>query len=83
MWLKEEKFWVGWGERAPAGTNAIIHTTMSWPPHDSSINTAVNTVYHIPMSLIFGPGIPVPPNAPPTLDIDVDEIRLRIVKVLQ
>ena len=83
VWLKEKKFWVGWGERAPGGIGATIHTTMSWPSLHSSINTAVNTVYNIPMPLIYGPGIPIPPNAPPTLDIDVDEIRLQIVEVLQ
>src|SRR5436190_4986028 len=75
VWLEGKKFWVGWGERAPTGIDATIHTTMAWPPHHSHITVPVNTIYNIPMALIYGPGIPIPHNAPPTLDINVEEIR--------
>lgn len=82
VWLARKKFWVGWGERAPTGIGATIHTTMAWPPQHSEIATPVNTVYNIPMALIYGPGIPIPPNTAPTLDINVEEIRQVIVEVL-
>jgi len=82
VWLAGKKFWVGWGERAPAGTGVTLHTTMAWPPDHSDIATPVNTVYNIPMQLIYGPDIQIPPNAPPTLDINVEEIRALIVALL-
>jgi hypothetical protein len=55
---------------------------MAWPPDHSDIATPVNTVYNIPMQLIYGPDIQIPPNAPPTLDINVEEIRALIVALL-
>jgi Uma2 family endonuclease len=82
VWLQEKKFWVGWGERAPTGIGATIHTAMAWPPHHSDLNTPVNLVYSIPMAVVYGTGVPIPPNSPPTLDINVEEIRQVIVEVL-
>jgi hypothetical protein len=82
VWLVEKKFWVGWRERAHTGIGATIHTTMAWPPHHSDITIPVNTIYNIPVALIYGTSIPIPPNAPPILDINVEEIRQVIVEVL-
>lgn len=82
VWLAEKKFWVGWGERAPTGTGVTLHTAMAWPPQHLDIASPVNIIYNIPMALIYGTGIPIPPNAPPTLDINVEEIRQLIVEVL-
>src|SRR5277367_2342224 len=39
VWVKEEKFWVGWAERVPAGNRATIHSAMRFTPHYSPINT--------------------------------------------
>ena len=82
VWLQGKKFWVGWGERAPTGVGATIHSTMLWPPDHSDITVPVNTIYNIPMALIYGTGIPIPPNAPPTLDINVEEIRQVLMEIL-
>jgi len=70
VWVKEKKFWVGWGERAATGTGAVIHTVMQWPPNHNSISTPVNHVYQLPMATVYGPGITIPRNHPATLDID-------------
>ena len=75
IWLAGRKFWVGWAERAPGGNRATIHTNMRFLPHHHAIDTPVNLVYHIPMQTVYGNGIPIPPNSPPTLDIDCDVIR--------
>jgi len=82
VWVMSKKFWVGWGERAPAEIGATIHTTMDGPPRHSPINIPVNTVYNIPMTLIYGTGIPTPPDGFPTLDINVEEIRQVIAEIL-
>jgi len=47
---------------------------MAWPPQRSDITIPVNTVYNILMALIYGISRPIPPNSPPTLDINVEEI---------
>ena len=83
IWVAGKKYWMGWGERDPAGTGLLLHTTMSWPPLHSDIATPVNLIYSIPMALIYGPGIAIPQNAPATLDINVDEIRQVIADVLE
>jgi hypothetical protein len=41
----EKKFWVGWGERAPAGIGCTVHTTMAWPPQHWDISTPIDTIY--------------------------------------
>ena len=40
IWLKENRFWVGWGERRPNGTGCRL--TMAWPPNAWSITTPIN-----------------------------------------
>jgi len=84
VWLKDKKFWVGWAERAANGVGATIHTTMQWPPNHHPWDTDVNTIYQIPMALIYGPGIPIPPmaNSGAFLHIDTDMIRQEIVECL-
>lgn len=82
VWVAGENFWCGWGERASGGTGATIHTTMPWSSNHHSIHNPVNTIYQIPMNKIYGPGIQLPPNAPNTLDINVDDIRQEILDVL-
>ena len=83
VWLVGKKFWVGWGERASTGTGVTLHTAMAWPPEHLSIATPVDIIYNIPMTVIYGPGIPIPPNTPPTLEISVEEIRQRIVEFIR
>ena len=82
IWLKGKKFWVGWGERRPGGTGCRIHTSMAWPPNHWPLATPVNTVYHIPMNVVYGPGIPIPENSPPTLDVSIEEIRQTIAGII-
>jgi len=82
IWLKEKKFWVGWAELSPAGFDATMHSNMSWPPDNSSWETPVDIVYPIPIALVYGPGINIPENAPPTLDINAEEIRLQIMETM-
>lgn len=82
IWLASQRFWVGWGERRPAGHGCRIHSSMSWSPNAWSFTAPVNIVYHIPMATVYGPGIAIPPDVPPTLDIDVEEIRQEIVGVI-
>ena len=79
IWMAEKKFWVGWGERRPGGQGCRIHTSMAWPPNTWTLATPVNTIYQIPVDVAYGPGIPVPANAPATLDISVEEIRQEIL----
>ena len=79
IWLAGNRFWVGWGERRPNGRGCRITSTMAWPPNAWSIATPVNLVYQIPIATVYGPGIPVPANAPATLDINVEEIRQEII----
>lgn len=81
VWLKGKKFWVGGAERAANGVGATVHT-MQWPPNDHPWDTAVNTIYQIPMALVYGPGIPIPPNSGEFLNIDTDMIRQEIVECL-
>lgn len=50
-WLKGKKFWVGWGERSPAGTDCTIHSDMDSPPDHSKVETPVNIIYQIPINL--------------------------------
>jgi len=82
IWLKEYRFWVGWGERSPTGTGCCLRSAMAWPPNAWSITTRVNLVYQIPMTTVYGPGIPIPANAPATLDVSVEEIRQEIIDVI-
>jgi len=82
IWLVGQRFWVGWGERRPAGTGCRIHTSMDWPPNAWPLTTPVNVVYQIPMTTVYGPGIQIPTNAPATLDISVEEIRQEIIGVI-
>lgn len=79
----EVKVWLKGKNSGLVGIGATIRTSMSWPQVDSGSNNAMSTVYQTPMPLIHGPGIPISPNTPPTLYIDVDELRLRILEVLQ
>jgi len=55
---------------------------MTWPPNTCPIANPVNITYQIPMNVIYGPGLPIPGNAPATLDINVEEIRREIVDVI-
>ena len=82
VWLADKKFWVGWGERDPAGTDCIIHSNMDWPPDHSKVAMPVNIIYQIPINLVYGPGIQIPAGAPNTLDIDVERIRKVIAEVI-
>ena len=82
IWLGGKRYWVGWGERRPAGSGCRIHTSMGWPPNAERVTAATNLVYHIPMPLVYGPGIPVPANAPNSLHINVDGIRQEIAAVI-
>jgi hypothetical protein len=74
-WAAGRKFWVGWAERKPNGVGGTLHTAMDWPQNHHHIDLATNLVYNIPMNTIYGPDIPMPPNLPPTLDLDTDAIR--------
>lgn len=82
IWLAGKRFWVGWGERRPNGTGCHLTSNMAWPPNAWSITNPVNLVYQIPMATVYGPGIPIPANAPATLDISVEEIRQEIIGVI-
>lgn len=79
-WKQRKKFWVGWADRKPGGVGAQLHTQFQWPPNHHDITKPTNIVYAIPMLTVFGPGIAIPPNLPPTLDIDTDVIRQKILK---
>jgi hypothetical protein len=80
IWLAGQKFWVGWAERAPNGVGEIVHTQMQWVPNHTSFLVPTNITYNIPMQIAYGPGIPIPVGTPPTIDIDVEMIRLTIVE---
>ena len=80
VWLKGRKFWVGWGERAAGGAGVVIHTNMFFPPNHHSIDNPVNVVYNIPMTTVYGPGVPIPQTNAATLDIDTDAIRRVILQ---
>ena len=82
IWLAEKRFWVGWGERRPNGTGCRLTSNMAWPPNAWSITNPVNLVYQIPIATVYGQGIPIPANAPATLDISVEEIRREIIEVI-
>ena len=82
IWLQGKKFWAGWGERRPGGIECRIHSNMDWPPNQSDVATPVNTIYQIPMGLVYGPGIQIPIGALNTLDIDVEQIRRVIARVI-
>jgi len=82
VWLRSRQFWVGWGERQVNGSGCQVHSSMGWPPNSSSINTPVNIIYRIPMTMVYGPGIAMPSDAPATLDIDVEEIRQLLEKTI-
>jgi hypothetical protein len=79
-WQAGRKFWVGWAERRPGGLGGRMHMQMQWPPHHHDINLSTNLVYQIPMATIFGPNVPTPPGLPANLDIDTDQIRLKILE---
>jgi hypothetical protein len=79
-WMAGRKFWVGWAERRPGGLGGRLHTQMSWPPNHHDINVATNIIYNIPMTTIYGPNIPMPPDLPLTLNLDTDVIRSTIVE---
>jgi hypothetical protein len=80
VWVTGRKFWVGWAERAPAGDRGIIHTTMRFPPHHTTIDVPCGIVYSIPMATIYGPGIPIPAGSLANLEINCDSIREVIVE---
>jgi hypothetical protein len=80
VWFADRKFWVGWAERAANGVGAVTHTQMNWVLNHTSYLIGLNLVYQIPMQAVFGPGIPIPPGTPATIDIDVELVRQRIVK---
>ena len=75
IWVRGRKVWIAWADRAATGNRGVIHTNMRLPPHHHSIDTPVNLVYHIPMATVYGNGITIPPNSPPTLNIDCDAVR--------
>jgi len=62
-WAREKKFWVRWAKRALAGNRPTISGTMRFPPHRSLINEPVNTIYHVPMQIVYGNGIDIPSNS--------------------
>ena len=78
-WEAGRRFWVGWAERRPGGVGGRLHTQMQWPPNHHHISAPTNIIYSIPMATIFGPDIPMPPCLPPSLTVDTDVIRLKIV----
>jgi hypothetical protein len=78
--LAGQNLWVGWAERAPNGIGPIVHTQMQWVQNHTSYLVPTNIIYNIPMQIAFGPGIPIPVGTPPTIDIDVEMIRLKIVE---
>jgi hypothetical protein len=80
--LKGQKFWVAWAERNPCGVGVNIHSKMHFVPNHLLYTVLLNIVYQIPMMTVYGPGIAVPVNSPPTLDIDMEQIRLVIVDAL-
>jgi hypothetical protein len=82
VWMAEKKFWAGWASRNAAGIGGVMHTQMAWPPDNSPLDTPVNVVYSIPTQIIYGPNIPLPPNSPPNILIDVDGIRNAILDAL-
>lgn len=82
IWLAGKRFWVGWGERRANGTGCRLQSNMAWPPNAWSVTNPVNLVYQIPMTTVYGPGIPIPANSPATLDISVEEIRQEIISVI-
>jgi hypothetical protein len=82
VWVAGRKFWVGWGERNGAGNRGVIHTNMRFPPQHSSIQNPINVVYQIPMTMVYGPAVAIPPGSPPTLDIDCDSIRAIVQEFL-
>jgi hypothetical protein len=77
IWLAGEKIWVGYATRAPNGVGGIVTSSMNWVPNHTSflVPIPINIIYSIPIQMVFGQGIPVPPGTPPTLDIDVERIR--------
>jgi len=80
VWLQGRKFWVRWGERNPNGVDAVIHTGMSFPPNHHSIDNPVNLVYNIPMTAVYGPGVPIHASNAGTLDTDTDAVRRIIMQ---
>jgi hypothetical protein len=83
VWVASKKFWCGWAERNTNGVGGLLHAALGWePPARSDISVPVNITYNIPMKDVYGPGITWPPNTPPTLDINVDDIRAEILESL-
>ena len=78
-WSAGQKFWIGWAVRRNSGVDGSLRTQFSWPPNHHDVNTPSNVVYRIPMAEVFGPHIPTPPGLPATLDIDTEEIRMKIL----
>jgi len=82
IWVAGGNFWVGWGERAPGGEGAVIHTFTQFPDKVTPFENVTNIQYTIPMRAVFGPGIPIPANVPANLEIEVERIRKAIVESL-
>ena len=75
VWLAGRKYWVGWAERSPTGVGSIVHSQMLLPLNHTTYTVPTNIVYHIPMAVVFGAGVPIPAGVAATLDIDTDLIR--------
>jgi hypothetical protein len=48
---------------------------MQWPPNHTTYIVPTNIVYQIPMTTIFGAGVPIPAGVAATLDINTGLIR--------
>jgi hypothetical protein len=79
---ERKEVWVGWVERNPGRVGANIHSEMHFVPDHLLYMVPLNIVYQIPMTTVYSPGIAVPVHSPPTLDIDMEQIRSVIVDAL-
>lgn len=71
IWLQSREFWVAWAHRHPTGTGGVLQSQMQFPPNHTSFENPVNVVYSIPIQIVYGSGIALPPNSPLNLVIDL------------
>ena len=82
VWVREKKFWVGWGERSPTGIDATIPYNNGLATESFKYQCFRQHGLQYPYGPYLWTWILIPPTAPPILDINVEEIREVIVDIL-
>jgi hypothetical protein len=80
VWITSRKFWVVIKKRMRYGHSVAYQMPLA--PCHASLMEPLKGVLHIPASKVYGRGIPVPEKACEGYFLDLDELRLEILRLI-